>query len=226
MKKGRIKKMKRKIGKGIYIGGALFLAFCVWTVLVLTVDVREVSQLGTQVGFGGINLYVADNVGVHMGLYELTDALSILPLGIVLGYALLGLVQLIKRKSLFKVDKSIIALGVAYAFTIACFLFFEVFVVNYRPLLIEGALEASYPSSTTLLVISVMLTAMVELSGRIKNQLARRITVVSIAAFSAFMVICRFISGVHWFSDIVGGILLGSAIVTVYGSVINKKDKG
>ena len=80
----------------------------------------------------------------------------------------LGLGQLLKGKSLLKVERSILALGVFYAVVMAAYLVFEVWVVNYRPVLIEGALEASYPSSTTLLVLCVMPTAMMQLRQRIQ----------------------------------------------------------
>lgn len=116
-------------------------------------------------------------------------------------------------------DRSILILGGFYLVVMAAFLFFEKFVVNYRPVLIEGALEASYPSSTTMLVLCVMPTAIMQLNARIRNKAVRRCAIFSLIAFMSFMVIARLVSGVHWFTDIVGGALLSAGLVMMYASV-------
>ena len=100
------------------------------------------------------------------------------------------------------------------------YLVFEMFVINYRPVLIEGRLEASYPSSTTLLVLCVMPTAIMQLNNRIKNLVLRRVTVVSISLFIIFMVVGRLVSGVHWLTDIVGGVLLSIGLVMLYQMMV------
>ena len=99
------------------------------------------------------------------------------------------------------------------------YIFFEFAVVNYRPILIDGYLEASYPSSTTVLVICVMSTAIMQVCDRIKNAIIKRCIVSVTVVFIAFMVIGRFLSGVHWFSDIVGGVLVSISLVSAYRSV-------
>ena len=139
-----------------------------------------------------------------------------------MGFSILGLIQWIKRKSIYKVDYDILVLGGFYIVTIAVYLLFESVVINYRPVLIGGILEASYPSSTTMLVMCVMPTAIMQLDYRIKNKLFRNIVVVTIIAFIAFMVIGRLISGVHWFTDIVGGALLSAGLVMMYYSVCRR----
>jgi undecaprenyl-diphosphatase len=98
----------------------------------------------------------------------------------------------------------------------AAYILFEYLVINYRPVLISGILEASYPSSTTLLVLTVMPTAMLQLKERIQNRAFRNCVLVLIAAFTAFMVIGRLLSGVHWLTDILGGILLSAGLVGLY----------
>jgi undecaprenyl-diphosphatase len=138
-------------------------------------------------------------------------------------FGILGLVQWIKRKSIRKVDYDIFVLGGFYIVTIAAYLFFESVVINYRPVLINGYLEASYPSSTTLLVMCVMPTAVMQFNSRIKNKVPRNIIAAAIIVLIAFMVIGRLISGVHWFTDIVGGALLSAGLVTMYYSVDKSK---
>ena len=155
-----------------------------------------------------------------MSLYTITDWLGLVPLGVAMGFAILGLCQWIQRKSLFKVDYSIFILGAFYIIVFALYILFEIIIVNYRPILINGYLEASYPSSTTMLVMCVMPTAMMQFGERIKSKSLKRYINFVIGAFIVFMVISRLISGVHWFTDIVGGALLSSGLVMMYYSFI------
>ena len=207
--------------KKFIISGTLLGLFVLWTGLVQTVDVQPIGPMGTSVGFSTINRFAHALTGVHMTLYTLTDWLGLIPLLIAAGFGFLGLGQWIRRKSLRKVDISILALGIFYIATAAAFLFFESHVINYRPLLIGGKLEASYPSSTTLLAICVMSTAMFQFHSRIRRPLLRRWAVCLCATFTGFMVIGRLISGVHWFTDIVGGILLGAGLVALYLTLVS-----
>ena len=209
-----------KIRKKMFFMGAGFLgAFVLWTVLVSYVDVRTIGQNASSVGFATLNGYVHNLTGVNMFLYTITDWLGLVPIGVAFGFAVLGLVQWVGRKSLFKVDRSILALGGFYIIVLAMYIFFEIVVINYRPVLIDGYLEASYPSSTTMLVMCVMPTAMMQLHARIKSDVFRRCVLISIAAFTAFMVIGRLASGVHWLTDIIGGALVSAGLVITYASV-------
>ena len=217
--------MKRKSKVCFWIAGGLLAAFVVWTVLVRFVDVRAIGPEGSKVGFATLNGFVHRLTGEHLFLYDLTDLLSIIPLGFVAGFGILGLVQWIKRKKLLSVDYSILVLGGFYIVVMALYLMFEVVVINYRPLLIEGVLEVSYPSSTTMLVLCVMPTAAIQLGSRIKKALPKYLVIAAIVLFTAFMVVGRLISGVHWFSDIIGGLFLSSGLVMTYCAVCGLKDK-
>jgi len=154
--------------------------------------------------------------GVHMCLYTVTDWLGLVPLFVCIVFGGIGLGQLIIRKSLFKVDRDLILLGMYYIIVIFGYLFFEMVPVNYRPVLIEGILEASYPSSTTLLVLSVMPTLIFQVNRRVTNLTVKRIVCALASAFSAFMVIGRLIAGVHWFTDIVGAVILSAGLFCLY----------
>ena len=211
--------MEKKDKKRLVLGVSLVVAFVLWTILVCFVDVRAIGPEGSSVGFAALNGFVHELTGVNWFLYTITDWLGIVPIAVALVFAILGLVQLIKRKSLRKVDHSIIALGVFYIAVMAAYVFFEMVVINYRPTLIAGYLEASYPSSTTMLVMCVMSTAAMQLNVRIKNIINRRCAIITIVVFTAFMVIGRFLSGVHWITDIIGGALFSLGIVTIYFSI-------
>lgn len=207
--------MKQKHRK-LYLPLFLLGTFVLWTFLVRFVDVRAIGPEGSLVGFAALNGWFHSLTGVHMTLYTVTDWLGLVPLAFILGFGLLGLVQWIRRKQFFKVDRSILVLGLYYIVVMAAYILFEYLVINYRPVLISGILEASYPSSTTLLVLTVMPTAMLQLKERIQNRAFRNCVLVLIAAFTAFMVIGRLLSGVHWLTDILGGILLSAGLLGLY----------
>ena len=201
----------------------LLAAFALWTVALCHIDVQPIGPRESSVGFATLNGFVHRLTGVNMTLYTITDWLGLVPVAFGFGFAMLGLAQWIERKSLLKVDRSILVLGGFYIATMAAYLVFESFVINYRPVLIAGILEASYPSSTTLLVLCVMPTAMMQLRGRINNRVLRGGVSIAIASFIVFMVAGRLVSGVHWLTDIIGGILLSAGLVMIYDSLIGGK---
>ena len=217
--------MKEETKKNFGITVILLGAFALWSAAVRLVDVQPIGPQGSAVGFATINGWVHSLAGVHMSLYTVTDWLGLVPIGVAMGFALLGLIQWIKRKHLRQVDYSIIVLGGFYLLVMAAYVLFEVVVINYRPVLINGYLEASYPSSTTMLVLCVMPTTLMQLNARIKSQTLKRWVGFGITAFILFMVIGRLLSGVHWFTDIIGGALLSAGLVMPYHSITSLEIK-
>lgn len=199
------------------VASLLMLAvFVLWTLAVRFIDVKAIGPDGTSVGFAAINAFVHELTGVNMFLYHITDWLGLVPIFIAAGFAMLGLVQWFRRKSLGKVDRSLFILGGFYVAVFAVYILFEFVTVNYRPVLIDGRLEASYPSSTTLLVMCVMPTAIMQFNSRIRNPFLKKFISALIVAFIIFMVAGRILSGVHWVTDIVGATLFSSGLVMLY----------
>ena len=217
--------MKKETKKNFGIAAILLGAFVVWTAAVQLVDVQPIGPQGSTVGFATVNSWVHNLTGVHMSLYTVTDWLGLVPIAFAIGFALLGLIQWVKRKHLRQVDFSILVLGGFYLLVVAAYVLFEVVVINYRPVLINGCLEASYPSSTTMLVLCVMPTTLMQLNARIKSQTLKRWVGFGITAFILFMVIGRLLSGVHWFTDIMGGALLSAGLVMLYYSITSLEIK-
>lgn len=211
--------MKKTKGKLFGIAGMLLAVFVLWTLAVQHIDVQAIGPNGSSVGFAALNGWVHKLTGVHMGLYVLTDWLGLVPMGFVLGFAVLGLVQWVRRRKLFRVDHDILVLGGFYLLVLILYLVFETVVVNARPVLIDGHLEASYPSSTTMLVLCVMPTAMMQLRVRLRNTKVRTVVLMILAVFTVCMVVGRLIAGVHWFTDIIGGILLSAGLIVLYSAV-------
>lgn len=201
------------------IAAALLTAFLLWTILVRSCDVQAIGPRGSSVGFASLNQLVHSLTGVHLTLYVITDWLGLVPIGVCMGFALLGLAQWIRRKSIRRVDADVLLLGGFYLAVIAVYVFFEAVRINYRPVLLDGYLETSYPSSTTMLVLCVMPTAMLQLNARIRRPFLRRCVLFSISAFTVFMVIGRLLSGVHWVTDIIGGALISAGLVLLYASM-------
>ena len=216
-------KMKRK--KIFITGIILIIAFIIWTILIQIVDVQSVGVNGTNIGFATINIWFHKLTGENLIIYDLTDWMGIIPILICMFFGIIGFIQLIRRKSIFKVDLDIIFLGIYYIVVISAYLIFEIIPINYRPVLIEGAMEASYPSSTTLLVLSVMLTVSFQNNLRTEKAIVRKMINVFVILFSLFMIIGRTVSGVHWITDIIGSVLFSMGLYFIYKSAVMMFDK-
>ena len=205
--------------RNFLVSTILILLAIAFTLSVKLVDVQAVGPNESEIGFATVNQFVFNATGVNMIWYHITDWLGLVPIGFALAYAIIGAFQLIKRKSLFKVDKEIIALGIFYIVVIAVYLFFESYVINYRPVLMYGFLEASYPSSHTLMVVCICTSSIMVNKVLFDNKFTHGMNVLSIAII-AVTVLGRLISGVHWFTDILGGLIISSALLMPYYSVI------
>lgn len=213
-------KMKKSGKKILNVGLILMASFVIWTALIQQVDVQPVGQNGTDIGFATLNCWFHNLTGVHMAIYTITDWLGLVPLFICMLFGGIGFVQLVKRRSLLKVDFDIIILGVYYVLVIFGYFIFEMIPINYRPILIEGIMEASYPSSTTLLVLSVIPTLNFQVNRRMKNMMMKNVMNVCSIGFSLFMVIGRTVAGVHWLTDIIGSVILSTGLFLIYKSCV------
>jgi len=216
------KNEKKLIISGLIVTGL----FVFWTFMIQTIDVCPVGQNGTNVGFATLNTWFHKLTGVHMLVYTITDWLGLVPVFICMLFGGLGAIQLVKRRSFFKVDRDIVLLGIYYILVIFGYLIFEMIPINYRPILINGFMEASYPSSTTLLVMSVMPTLGFQVHKRINNRKVIIVIDVFVILFSAFMVTGRTVAGVHWLTDIIGSVVLSIGIYLIYhGSALLVSEK-
>lgn len=212
--------MKKNEKRCLLLGSVFLAMFVLWTALIQMVDVQSVGQNETSIGFATFNCWFHHFTGVNMAIYTITDWMGLVPVVICLIFAGIGLVQLIKRRSLFRVDADIMILGVYFVIVFLAYAIFEMIPINYRPILIEGIMEASYPSSTTLLVLSVMPVLIGQIQRRLSGIGVKRIITIAAIAFSVFMVTGRLISGVHWFTDIVGGVLLSAGLFKLYKAAV------
>lgn len=214
--------MKPKTKKNLLWAGSLFLAFILFTVLLRIVDVRAAGPAGAEVGFAGFNGFVFDLFGgEHLFWYTLTDWIGVFAILAAAGFAVLGLCQLISRKSFKKVDTDLYILACFYIAVMAAYVFFEFFIVNTRPVLLGESPEASYPSSHTMVVLCVLSTAIVQFRSRIGSRTLRVALITVCAVLMGVALVGRLISGVHWATDIIGGVLLSGSLILFYRSAVS-----
>ena len=213
--------------KNIIFSAILVVIAVLFTVLIKTVDVQNVGVNGSEIGFATINKEVFDLIGTSDTWKTITDVLGYLALGIVFCYAVVGLTQLIKRKNLFKVDKEIIALGVFYVVVLGLYFLFDKVAINYRPVLENGKMEASFPSSHTMLAICVCISAIWINKKLFKSDMTKIFNILLVLV-AILTVVGRLLAGVHWFTDIIGGIIISCALLMIFNTVLDmlgKKEK-
>ena len=216
--------MKKNIA--LTSGIIFFILFFIFTALILTVDVQPIGPNNSTVGLATINSAVADALEYNEIWYTVSEYVGYIPLAIAAAFAFLGLFQAIQRKSLFKIDRYLFVIAGFYVAVLSAYIIFEIFEINYRPVLIDGKLEASFPSSHTMLAICILSTAIFEFHTLLKNRKASLIfTDIFCIIVGAVILIGRLLSGVHWLSDIIAGILLSVALVCffIFASLLLKE---
>lgn len=206
--------------KNIIISICLIMLSVIYTILVKYVDVAPIGPKASSVGFSTLNKFVFNFLGRSNIWYNITEVLGMISILIALFYALIGLYKLIKNKSILKIDKEIIILGIFYFVVLLVYLFFEKVIINYRPVLVKGVLEASYPSSHTMLSICICLSAII-----INNKLYKSMRISKIINTLSIIIMItttvgRLLSGMHWVSDILGGIIISICLSYIFKTVI------
>ena len=199
----------------------------VFTIVVKFVNVRPATLENSPVGLASLNekvrtLFQYNEQGINPTWDKITD-LALAALFVVAAYfVILGIVQLVRRKSLKKVDRELKLLAGFYVILGAIYLFFEkLLVINYRPVLIDGALEASYPSSHVLFALALAGSAILLTRNYIKPKFATIINL-AIALLALVVTFGRLLAGVHWFTDVMGSILISAALISLFATVLKK----
>lgn len=214
-----------KLNKYFNTTTILLIVVLVYVGLIKFVDVAAIGPEETKVGFSTINSYFSNLFGYNDFCYQFTKYLGVLPFLLVAFYGFLGIKQFIERKDLLKVDKQLIALGIFYFLVAATYIFFEKVIINYRPVLLDGILEASFPSSHTMLAICVCVSSMLISDEYIKNDKLNDCLTIITGTVMVLLIVGRTISGVHWMTDIVGGILVSSFLLSLFCTSVKKKSK-
>ena len=223
--------MTRK-GK-LYTAGLFYVLWLALIVLLCLVDRQPIGPQDTVVGLASLNtlaqsLTGVSGSGVRMEWYQLTEYLGYFSLLVAACFALLGFVQLLRRRSLKKVDKQLLAMGGLFIALAVLYVFFEKVIVNYRPFILpeESGPEASFPSSHTMLTCVILGSAGIVLRKYVKSPaLCTLLKLVCVLLILA-MVFGRLLCGCHWFTDILGGVLVSLALLALFDAVIDMPTNG
>ena len=205
--------------KKFSISFVLFVCFIMFTAALKFVDVQPVGPMDSEVGFATVNVFVHNLFGQNKVYDRISDFLAVLSLFVACSFAIIGAYQLLQKKSILKVDSSIILLGVTYVFVILIYVLFEKLVINFRPVLEKGVLEASYPSSHTMMILIILGTARTTMERIIHNELVLKGLRIVLAVLMVLAVAFRIMSGVHWFTDILGALFISAAVIQLYNSL-------
>lgn len=154
---------------------------------------------------------------------KITDIILITAIAILGVFAILSLTEWVKRKSLKKVDKELLAMLPSLALmAITYFIFDKLFILNTRP---NGSGEPSFPSTHTMVTATIFLMTMFALPKYIKNKSLRIILDVVMAILIVLVSIGRVAANMHWVSDVVGGLIFSVLFAGVYVVIIKHKKK-
>lgn len=214
----------KKRQKQIYITVTLLIVAILYTLAVKSFDVDSIGPLSSEVGFAKLNDWFHNIFDYNDFWYKLTKYLGLVPFLICGIYGLVGILQITKRKSLLKVDKRLILLGVFYVLVLITYVAFNKIVINYRPVLEDGALEASFPSSHTMMAVCICYSSLLISKYYIKKDKRKTFDIIT-WILMIILVVGRALSGVHWLTDIIGGVIFASFLISLYYCFIVEEEE-
>ena len=209
---------RNQVKNSLIVTAILFAVFVIYTICVKNVDVAAIGPEDSSVGFSSINGPIAGALGYNELFYDISKIIGLFSFITIGAIILTALYQVIKRKGILKADQDCYVMGVTYVATGILYVLFEKIIINYRPVILDEGLEASFPSSHTMLSVCVFITASIWVKDRIKNS---QYVSIMLCVFAAMMVVCRLISGVHWLTDIIGGVIAGAFLVSIYMTLMS-----
>jgi undecaprenyl-diphosphatase len=218
---------KKKDLQGKIISSAtnffVFLCMIFW---VKFLDVAAIGPENTSIGFSTINWWLHNLTGVNMTWYKVSNITGYLAIAFALAVWIIAIIQLIKRKSFAKIDKEIAWASILYIVLALVYFFFKVVVINYRPIIMPGDLhvEGSFPSSHTLFAWTIYTSLIFLIKKYVTKKNLKVILEILVWLIIAVTLVGRILSGAHWGTDILGGILIGNALVIGYSAILVYND--
>ena len=197
----------------------------IYTVLVCVTDRKPIGPDGTVVGFAAMNGRFSAAVGVNLMWDSITDVMMALAILTAASFAVIGLIQLVRRKKLSKVDTPVIGLAAVYVVVGILYFAFDKIAINYRPFILPGesAPEPSFPSSHVMVVCTIMCTAIVAWAKLTEdNRVLYNVLRIAAAIIVLITVGGRIAAGVHWLTDIIAGVLYAATLTAIYVAVLDR----
>ena len=151
--------------------------------------------------------------------------LSLIALG---AFAVLGLVQWIKRKSLKKVDKQLRWFPLPLALMAATYVVFDKFLpkfFDFMPTRPNGSGEPSFPSTHVMIVATIFFITTIILPKYIKNKVVRIILELLMVIGLALTCTGRVMANMHTPIDVLGGIAFAFIFAEIYFQIIKPRKK-
>lgn len=213
--------MSEKTRNGFVFTAILFTGFIIYTLCVMHVDIKPLGLEGSKIGFASINVPIHEFLGYNMIFYYISKFIGILTFAVAGFFGVLTIVEMVVRKGIFKANQSLYALMVIYVLVILAYIFFEKVPVNFRPVDMGEGLEPSFPSTHTMMAVTVYVTGAIQIKYRLDESKIKKIVMAVLYSLNGLMILCRMISGVHWFTDILGGVVIGSVFISLYLNLIS-----
>lgn len=206
--------------RAIVMAALASLVAAAFTLLIKIHDVQPIGPNGSEVGFAKINQAVAGMFPFNSMWYKMTNLALALPVLIALGYAVYGLIQLLQYKKFTKVSRELWLLAGFYIVILLTYAVFEKLALNFRPVILDGELEASFPSTHTLLAACLCGSGIIINQLLVKNRTYRSLLSLIFTLIAILVILGRVLSGVHWFTDIIGGLLISAALLVIFKTVL------
>lgn len=223
MQRGKhsIQRQSQSTKKSVVPAVVTLVLFFALTACLYCIDPRPIAANSSMVGMGFVNEPFNQLTGVNWSAYAASQLGGYISIASMFVFFCVGVAQLAKTRSLKGVDMAIYLLAAAYVVMLVLYVGFDKLALNYRPVLVDGQLEPSYPSSHSFLAVGALGCAAVWARARLSRKVSAIITALC-GILAAFVVVARLISGVHWLTDIVAGVLLGLTLVFAYAYAVDR----
>lgn len=213
--------MSEKTKNGFLLTVILLVGFLIYTMCVMYVDAKPMGLDGTKIGFASLNVPIHQFLGFNKAFYYLSKGIGVITFIVAGFFAALTVIEMFIRKGIFKADQSLYALCVIYVLVIIAYVLFDKLAINFRPIDMGEGLEPSYPSTHTMLAVVVFVTGAIQLKYRLDESVIKRTVIIVLYALNGLMILFRMLSGVHWFTDILGGVIIGAVFISLYINMLS-----
>ena len=143
-----------------------------------------------------------------------TDIILIASIASLAVFAIFGLCQWIKRKSIKKVDKELIFMLIPLILMAIVYFVFDKFLIwNTRP---DGSGEPSFPSTHVMVVATIFLLIALVLPRYIKSKAACALLDLMMLIFIVLTCVGRVLANKHWTSDVIGALVFSLVFALIY----------